>query len=129
MSRTDRFTFPVLLDRISSGCRTYVLQGENARKLTFADMQEAADSVATLADDSYGHGRARQVRKHAMEIVAHVDNLAQRFGSEEPGGCRVCGQPLVEVVLDKRSGDTMRYCNDCPSAILNEIREIEDLVA
>lgn len=113
------------LNRIQEACREYVTQGERARKMTFASIRIAADAIAALSDEDAASPETDQVHQRVNDIQAAVDELAERFGSDEPGACRVCGRPLREARL--AGGEALAYCANCPEPILAAVREVSDL--
>ena len=110
---------------IQQSTREYVVQPEAARKMTFASIRIAADAVATAADDDLAGGVADDVREQVNAIQAAVDDLADRYGSDEPGHCRVCGRRLETAALS--GADQLSYCTHCPTPLLDAVREISDL--
>ena len=113
-----------LLTRIQDATRVYPTQTERARRMTFATIRTAAETVGTLAEDAYAASVAEEVRAHVNEITAALDDLGDRFGSEEPDRCRACGRALSVAALG--GGSTMRYCTHCPQPILTAVREVSD---
>lgn len=112
------------LTRIQEACREYVTQGERERKMTFASIRISADAIAALSDEDVASAQADEVHHRVNDIHAAVDELAERFGSEEPGACRVCGRPLREVRL--AGGEALAYCANCPEPVLAAVRGISD---
>ena len=122
---TDPETLRALTTRLTSiqeACREYVTQGEGARKVTFASIRIAADAVAALVEDAPG---AEEVREGVNAIHAAVDELAARYGGDEPGLCRVCATQLQEVPLG--GSGRLAYCTRCPTPILEAVRSISAL--
>ena len=113
------------LTHIQNLCREYPTQAGEARRLTFASIRIAAEAIATLADDALGEARAGEVREQVIAITGSLDELSDRFGSDDPDRCRACGKPLTDVALG--GGRTLRYCTHCPTDILEAVREISDL--
>lgn len=113
------------LEQIQAACREYVVQSEAERKMTFASIRIAADAVAALCEESSRGPLGERVREEVNAINAEVDELAGRFGSDEPGRCRVCGAPLQTAGLS--GGDHLSYCTSCPRGILGAVREVSDL--
>lgn len=126
MSTTEDITREIgeRLADIQEACRRYPTQPEGERKMTFASIRIAADAVATLADDAYAADVADDVRTAVNEIRAGVDELADRFGTDEPGRCGVCARPLATAALP--GGDTLAYCAHCPQPIQDAVRDISD---
>jgi len=117
--------FAGLLTYLQNLCREYVTQGPQARKMTFASMRTAAETIATLADDFYNSDRANDIRKQVNQITQQLDELLNRFGSDAPGECRACGHQLAEANIG--FGESLKYCTHCTSPILEAVREISDL--
>ena len=105
--------------------REYVTQGPQARKMTFASMRTAAETIATLADDYFSSDRATDIRRQVHQITQQLDELLSRFGSDAPNKCRACGHQLMEANLG--FGESLKYCTHCPTPILEAVREISDL--
>lgn len=117
--------FADLLTYLQNLSREYVTQGPQERKMTFASMRTAAETIATLADDFYGSDRATDIRKQVHQITQQLDELLNRFGSDAPGECRACGHPVVEASIG--FGESLKYCTHCPTPILDAVRDISDL--
>lgn len=113
-----------LLTRIQDATRVYPTQGEGARRMTFATIRAAAETVGTVVEDEYDTPAAEAVRAHVNQITAALDDLVDRFGSEERGSCRACGRALTTVTLGRH--DELAYCTHCPAPILDAVREISD---
>ena len=113
------------LGQIQAGCRAYVDESDAARKMTFAGIRIAADAIGSLCEGSDDGSVADRVREQVNRINAEIDELAARYGSEEPGRCAVCGAELSRVGL--YGGGDLQYCVRCPSGILDAVREISDL--
>ncbi len=113
------------LTRIQNACREYPTQAATERRMTFASIRIAADAIGTIADDVLRPEQASDVREQVIAITSSVDDLADRFGSDERGDCHVCGQRLEEAGLG--SGNSLRYCTNCPAPILEAVRQISDL--
>ena len=115
-----------LLRRIEALCRKYPTQRDIDRRLSFAGIRTAAETIGTLADDQLSASAAEQVRSHVQIIGDALDQLGDSFGSEEQGRCRVCGNTLEQTYL---GGDQyMSWCTRCPSTILQAVADIEDLL-
>ncbi len=117
--------FADLLTYLQNLSREYVTQGPQQRKMTFASMRTAAETIATLADDFYNADRATDIRKQVHQITQQLDELLNRFGSDAPGECRACGHVLAEARLG--FGGSLKYCTHCPTPILEAVRDISDL--
>ena len=115
------------LTRIQQLCREYVTQPESQRKMTFASIREAADTIATLGFDGFGESLANDVQAEVNVINGSIDDLSDRFGSDEEGRCHVCATELAEIGVG--GGQTMRYCGNCPTEILDAVRAISDLTS
>ena len=113
-----------LLTRIQEATRVYPTQGESARRMTFATIRTAAETIGALADDEYPTAVADEVRTHVNAITASLDDLSDRFGSDEPNRCRVCAKPLVRVGLGR--GEELAYCTHCPREMLSAVRAVSD---
>jgi len=113
------------LTHLQNLCREYVTQGPQARKMTFATMRTAAETIATLGDDSFNADRAADIRKNVHQITYQLDELLNRFGSDAQGNCRACGSLLEKANIG--FGESLEYCTNCPSLILDAVREISDL--
>ena len=114
-----------LLTRIQEATRVYPTQAEGARRMTFATIRTAAETVGTLAEDTYAGSVAEEVRHHVNAITGALDELGDRFGSEEAGRCRACGRALAKARLG--AGGEMAYCTYCPQPILEAVREVSDV--
>ena len=93
--------------------------------MTFATIRTAAETVGAVAEDAYAASVAEEVRARVNEITAALDELADRFGSDDPGSCRACAKPLAKANLG--GGRELAYCTHCPSGMLAAVREISDL--
>ena len=114
-----------LLTRIQEATRVYPTQTEGARRMTFATIRTAAETIGTLAEDTYATNVAEEVRLHVNTITGALDELGDRYGSEEPGRCRACSRPLSKASLGV--GGEMAYCTHCPQAILEAVRGVSDV--
>lgn len=114
-----------LLTRVQEATRVYPTQTEGERKMTFATIRTAAETVGTLAEDTFARGDAEAVRRHVNAITAQLDELADRFGSDAPERCGACGKVLAKA--DLGPGEELRYCTHCPTPILAAVREISDV--
>ena len=114
-----------LLTRIQEATRVYPTQGEAARRMTFATIRTAAETIGTLADDEYTATAADEVREQVNAITASLDDLVDRYGSEEADKCRVCARPLAKVRLC--GGEELAYCTYCPGAMLAAVRALSDV--
>lgn len=115
----------ILLTRIQEACRAYPTQGESARKMTFATIRTAADTIASITADAGRPAVAEGVQRCVNRVNACLDGLADRYGSDEPDACRACGSALRSAQLG--GGTVLRYCTRCPSDILEAVRDISDL--
>ena len=113
-----------LLTRVQDATRVYPTEGEADRKMTFATIRTAAETVGTLAEDELATSVAETVRTQVNAITAQLDELADRFGSDDPERCGACGQVLATARLG--FGEELRYCTHCPAPILAAVREISD---
>ena len=113
------------LTHIQDLCREYPTQTGQQRRLTFASIRIAAEAIATLADDSLVEARAHDVREQVIQITSSLDELSDRYGSDDPDRCGACATKLTTVSLS--GGRTLRYCTNCPTEILEAVREISDL--
>ena len=113
------------LTRIQELCREYPTQPDGPRKMTFASIRIAADSIAAVSEDQLPSAGAADVREHTNAIQASVDDLADRFGSDNPARCRACAKTLRRVSLG--GGNELAYCEHCPREILEAVRAISDL--
>lgn len=93
--------------------------------MTFASMRTAAETIATLADDEFSSDKANDIRKQVHRITQQLDELLDRFGSDAPNECRACGHQLSEVNIG--FGESLKYCTNCPTPMLEAVREISDL--
>lgn len=93
--------------------------------MTFATMRTAAETIATLGDDAFNADRATDIRKNVHQITHQLDELLNRFGSDAPGNCKACGHVLSKANIG--FGESLEYCTNCPSPILEAVREISDL--
>ena len=114
-----------LLTRIQDATRVYPTQTEGQRKMTFATIRTAAETVGTLAEDELTTAEAEAVRREVNAITAQLDELSDRFGSDDQERCGACGQVLAKAALG--AGDELRYCTHCPTPILSAVREISDV--
>lgn len=117
--------FAGYLTHLQNLCREYVTQGPQARKMTFATMRTAAETIATLGDDAFNADRATDIRKNVHQITHQLDELLNRFGSDAPGNCKACGHVLSKANIG--FGESLEYCTNCPAPILEAVREISDL--
>lgn len=114
-----------LLTRIQDACRVYPTQSEGARKMTFATIRTAAETVGAVSEDAFPSNVSEEVRRQVNEISAALDELADRFGSDDPELCGACAKTLATAQLG--GGRVMAYCTYCPTPILTAVREISDL--
>lgn len=115
----------VLLTRIQEGCRSYPTQRDAERRLSFATIRTAAETIGSLAEDDLAAELADDVRSAVNRLTAALDDLSDSFGSDADGHCRCCGQVLAKAPLG--GGSTLRYCTRCPTDMLEAVREISDL--
>ena len=114
-----------LLTRIQEACRAYPTQDDRARKLSFATIRTAADTIGSVAESELAGAVAEGVRVQVNAVTGALDELGDRWGSEEHGLCRACGAPLASVPVG--GGQVVAYCTRCPREILDAVREISDL--
>ncbi len=114
-----------LLTRIQDTCRVYPTESTAARKMTFATIRTAAETVGNVVEDAYGTSVAEDVQRRVNEITSALDELADRFGSEDPALCGACAKTLTSAKLG--GGRVMYYCSHCPTPILAAVQEISDL--
>jgi len=115
-----------LLTQIQQACREYPTQTADARRMTFASIRIAGDAIGTLSDDALPGEVAGDVRQQVIAITTEVDRLGDQFGSDKAGRCRACGNQLADTQLP-RGGERLYYCTNCPTGILDAVREISDL--
>ncbi len=127
MTTTDpvRREITTLLTRIQDACRVYPTESSAARKLTFATIRTAAETVGAVSEDTYATTTAEDIQRQVNEITATLDELADRFGSDDPDRCGACAKTLTTARLG--GGRVMTYCTYCPTPMLSAVREISDL--
>ena len=114
-----------LLTRIQEVTRVYPTQAEGARRLTFATIRTAAETIGTVVEDAYEARVAEVVRGYVNAITGTLDELGDRYGSEEEGRCRACGRELARARLG--AGAELTYCTHCPRPILEAVRGASDV--
>lgn len=114
-----------LLTRIQDACRAYPTESERQRKMTFATIRTAAETTAAVCTDALPEALADDVQRQVNHITAALDDLSDRFGSDDVQQCGACGTPLAKAQLG--GGRLMAYCTNCPTDILDAVREISDI--
>lgn len=88
-------------------------------------MREAAETLLAISEDELRPTVLDELRREVLNLTAQLDELAERFGSDEAGRCGACGAALHETQLP--GGEQLRYCTICPGPILDAARAISDL--
>ncbi len=114
-----------LLTRIQEACRAYPTQSEGERKMTFATIRTAAETVGAVTEDTFSASLAEEVRREVNQLTSALDELADRSGAVDAALCGACAKTLATAKLG--GGRVMRYCTFCPTPILTAVREISDL--
>lgn len=112
---------------IKECCREYPTQEMgDKRKLIFATMRIASERISAVCHDEIDEHTAYDIQLETNEINASLDSLMDRYGSDLPGHCSVCGKTLEIVNLGQQS--LLAYCVHCPSTILSHVSNIVDLL-
>lgn len=105
------------LDRIKYGCRSYIIQDFEDRKLTFLKMKDECEALTVFSATHFPE-EINKISALTKSIVTAINKFEKINVVTEKDHCKICDTPLI-------ISSYLTMCTNCNAEIYTLLSELE----